>query len=82
MLTKTQIVALIQAADRHGSAYALQLLNEGASQEGYLDTLAAIEEDAHGDYEDRWGLSEDDTVDIHGAPLRPRVNDAGEPFWM
>lgn len=30
----------------------------------------------------RNGCNVDDTRDSRGAPLRPRVNEAGEPWWM
>lgn len=28
------------------------------------------------------GFGQDDTVDSRGRPLRPRVNEAGEPYWI
>jgi hypothetical protein len=74
MLTKTQIVALIQTADRHGSAYALRLLTD--SQEGLLDTPDDPDEDG---WED-WDAYEDDLRDL--ALLCPRINGAGERPWM
>lgn len=28
------------------------------------------------------GCGEDDTTDSRGEPLRPKYNEAGEPWWM
>jgi hypothetical protein len=53
------------------------------------DLVGTIHEN-HDDYDDfpdepdaRFAsVSEYDTVDSRGVPLRPSVNDAGEPWWM
>jgi hypothetical protein len=46
------------------------------------DFFADREDDSDAAISRRYGISEDDRFDIRGDVLLPRVNDAGEPFWI
>jgi len=71
------------------------MLKDGATVDEIHDSLTCAERDAadameHDDSEfgDNYryrampGCNADDTTDSRGMPLRPTVNDAGEPYWM
>lgn len=59
-------------------AEVVDTLNDGA-----IDALYAAEtDDSDEGIAARYGISEDDRFDIHGEPLRPKINDAGESWWM
>lgn len=70
------------------------LLSEGLSVETIEEIFAEEEQDhfdsLQADWEDdsdaaisrRYGISADDRFDSRGEPLRPSVNEAGEPWWM
>lgn len=50
----------------------------------WLDTLAALRH-AELECDDAMyvpGCGQDDTFDSSGQPLRPSVNEGGEPWWM
>lgn len=58
-----------------------------AAFEARADAAQNLEQDDSEWADERRGLTMtgcglDDTVDSRGRPLRPRVNDAGEPCWM
>ena len=86
-MNQSQIADLIRIAATQGEAAALKILADQADEarEGEIDSLKALDEDGTG--QDRegmyiYGCGEYDTVDSRGEPLRPLVNDAGEPYWM
>jgi hypothetical protein len=49
-----------------------------------IEALLRDDSDAGFNYRARWmrGCNADDTTDSRGVPLRPKINDAGEPWWM
>jgi hypothetical protein len=87
MLTREHLAELLAIAQQSGVDAALEAYTDRAQEEreGHIDSLMAEREDAHGDFADNgyvYGCGADDTVDSRGEPLKPLVNDAGEPWWM
>ena len=80
-MTKTQLQALIDTADAFGidAAYAqLTATAHDDAYEGECDAMAAERDDPL--YKGPCGP--DDDYDSRGRRYRPRVNEAGEPWWM
>ena len=74
-MTRDQLIAALESRDEY------------VESGDYAADMHALEHD-DSDWGDlqrvRLGLapSEYDSFDSKGQPLRPRVNDAGEPYWM
>jgi hypothetical protein len=80
-----QIRRYLELAAEHGADHAARLMEAEAEESRYereADDLAAaeFERDAYGC--DNGPCTQDDQHDSRGERLRPRVNDAGEPWWM
>lgn len=64
-----------------------EVTKANAALEGAVDGFQSFMDDdsdyfAKQRYAHRAGCNADDTTDSRGNALRPKVNDAGEPYWM
>lgn len=79
---------LLLIAATEGYEAAVEARAEMAANEYDSEIEARVAEDerlARYGYDDGEyvpGCGQDDTVDSRGRPLRPRVNEAGEPYWI
>lgn len=81
-MTRDQLRHLLTIAERDGAGAALAIA-DGGNDEAEADARAYddFHRAAYGSDDDP-SCTQDDEYDSRGQRLRPRVNDAGEPWWM
>lgn len=79
-MNRNQFLRLCALAHEVGPDEAWDVFQQ-ESYEGDCDTQAALRDDPQ-DEPYIFGCGPYDSVDSRGRPLKPAVNDAGEPWWM